>query len=564
MDLSRLTVTVCIALLVCAVQWAPADDNLIANPGFEELDAETGFATAWEPTYWSNPHGEAQISDEAHTGESCVVVTGVPPDTITDATPRNNNRIAQEIDPPIVGMRKLVLRGWCRAAENATAYMSIITHDAEGNQLKYVSSKRVSGQEDWVELLLPISTDPDTAQLTVYLRDEGEGPVWYDDLSLTASDDVLDNALLRVHVEPLVGGRVRTFYSTTRERDLTFWSGVRPGGLAAEIVPGDVYPGVLRDAACEVEVLEPRRRLLVTHGPMAEPLDGLVIEKEISLREGAPVVNVLLRVTNHADGERTIRLRTQQCLPPGNRLTTCPVAGGLRVIRPQPGLAKWGLDLTDLTGGWIACTETEGEGGMLFLFDHNITEKAYLYSNQDLQTVEWYYEAMSIPAGGKWETTYTIAELASNAPVVAADADLAIGLAPLSLGEAGRYTLAVTPLRASVTARLSATATGEGALAPVTQEVTATAPEGSTVQLPWEGANVRRIELAAGEGELAVTIAADMLDDSPLMDLPPPPERMTEFPAATGFFPYGEYFRGIVGAEAGSSMDQVQRHLRAY
>lgn len=566
MDLSRLTATLCIALLACAVQWAPADDNLITNPGFEELDEDAGFATAWEPTYWSNPNGKAALSDEARGGERCVVVTGVPPDTITDATPRNNNMVAQRIEPPVVGMRKLQLRAGFRAAENATAYMSMIAVDKDGNQLQYVSSRRVSDQDEWSQLLLPISTDPDTAQLTVYLRNEGEGPVWYDDVSLAASDDVLENELLRVHVEPLVGGRLRAFFSKTFERDLTFWSGVRPGGLAAEIVPGDAYPGALRDAACEMKVLQPRRRVLITHGPMPAPMDGLVIEKEISLREGAPVVDVLLRVTNRADGERTIRLRPQQCLPPGERLVTCPIAGGLRVVRPQPGLMKWGMDVTELTDGWIACTDLQGDGGMVFLFDKSITEKAYLYSNQDLQTVEWYYEPMPIPAGGKWETTYTIAALPSSAPVVAAGGDLAIGLAPLSVGKAGRHSVVLSALRASVQAHLSARATGEAALPTVTQHVTATPPNGSSVQLPWEGSKLQRIELSArvGEAELTATIARDTLDESPLMDLPPPPERVAEFPAAIGFFPYGEYYRGVVGAEAGSQLDQVKRFLRAY
>ncbi len=559
----RMAMVLCIGMLVGASGWTAEDSNLITNPGFEEPNAAGTFAAAWEPVYWSNPHGKGALSDEARTGKRCVVITGVPPAKITDGTPRNNNLIGHKVAPPIIGVRKLVLRAWFRCAKDATAYLSMITANKDGTQLQYVSSRHVSGQTEWAELVLPLTTAPETAQLTVYLRNDGEGPAWFDDVSLQASDDVLENDLLRVQIEPLLGGRLHAIYSKRQERDLTLWSGVRPGGMAAEIVPGDDYPGVLRDAACTIEVLEPRRRVLVTHGPAPGLPAGLVIEKEVALRAGAATLDVHLRVTNTAAEARTLRLRAQQCLPPGERLATCPLAGGLRVVRPQPGLMKWGLDLPNPAAGWIACTDLHGSGGLVFLFDKAGTEKAYLYANQDLQTVEWYYQPVAIPPGGKWETSYTIAELSSNAPIVAAGETLALGLTPLALGKADRREVALSALGESIQAELSATAEG---LAPVRQSVAVTSAKASTVALPWAGAPVARMTLQtqAGAARLVAAISPQSLDESPLMDLPRPPERLAEFPAATGFFPYAEYFRGMQGAEAGTPTDQVRRQLRAY
>jgi len=46
--------------------------------------------------------------------------------------------------------------------------------------------------------------------------------------------------------------------------------------------------------------------------------------------------------------------------------------------------------------------------------------------------------------------------------------------------------------------------------------------------------------------------------------LPTPPDRFPEFPAATGFFPYGEYNRGSVKGTPGGGEGLFRRQLRAY
>ena len=554
-----------LAALACVFARA-ADVNLVGNAGFEEVDAGTSFAKGWDPTYWSNPHGKVVLSAEARTGERCVVVTGVPPEKISDATPRNNNLVTHQVNPSVKGVRKLKLEAWFRAAENAKAYCSVMTQDADGNRLQYVSSGQHSGTSEWTRLFLPVSTAAETANLTVYLRNDGEGPVWYDDVSLTASDDVLENEFLRVHVEPLVGGRVRSLVIKKHDRDATFWSGVRPGGLAADIIPADVYPGLLRDSACEVEVQERHRRVLLRHQQLPEPLDGLVIEKEVALRDGAAVVDVRLRVRNSAAGVRNVALRAQQCLPPRQTTVTVPVAGQLRVVRHQAGLARWGLDLNDLHAGWIACSDAEGQDTLLFRFDRDELSKAYLYRNQDLQTVEWSYRQVAVPAGEAWETTYSITVLHSGVPVAAVSDRVAVGVSPLATGVADGYSVVLSPLSGGGVAHLAASGQGQDAVPDVDQEVSLTAGLSAEIELPWQGRPVARLSVSVrvDESSAAVTIAPELLDASPIMVLPEAPARFAEFPAATGSFPYGEYYRGYVGEVAGSVIDHVRRQLRAY
>ena len=546
--------------------WLAAEANLITNPGFEQVDAASGFAASWTPTYWSNPHGKTTLSGEARTGERGVKIEGVPPAKITDGTPRNNNLVAQKIDPPIKGVRKLKLEFWLKAADNAKAFCSIMTHDAQGKQLQYISSTGHRGATEWTRLILPISTARETAQLTVYLRNDGEGPVWVDDVSLTAADDVLENDLLRVHVEPLVGGRVCSVIIKRRDRDATVWEGVRPGGLAADIVPGDDYPGLLRDATCRAEVIEKGRRVRVTHGPLPEPFDGLVIEKELALRGALPVVDVKLRIRNEAPQARTIALRAQQCLPPRQTTITVPMAGQLRVLRHEEGLAKWEIDINDLDAGWIACADATSNDTVLFTFDRDEVTKAYLYRNQDLQTAEWYYRKVTLNAGDAWETSYAFAVLHSGSPVVAVSRDVAVGLSPLSTEGNEERALAVCALSAAVTGQVSVTAEADPAVAGVERKVSLRPGDPAVIRLPWQGKQVKStiVNVRAGSSAAAATISPMSLDTSPLMDLPAPPDRLAEFPATTGFFPYGEYFRGYVKGVAGSMTDHIRRQLRAY
>ncbi len=68
MDSSRLAATLYAALPACLARPAPAGNHLVTNPGFEELDEQTAFAAAWEPTYWSNPHGKATLSEGVRGG----------------------------------------------------------------------------------------------------------------------------------------------------------------------------------------------------------------------------------------------------------------------------------------------------------------------------------------------------------------------------------------------------------------------------------------------------------------------------------------------------------------
>ncbi|MEA3403681.1 MAG: hypothetical protein U9R79_20730 [Armatimonadota bacterium] len=554
-----------VIILVTALlpQAAFAGENLLENPGFELVDEETGFATAWEEVFWSNPHGTIELSEEARSGERSAMLRGLPPEQITDPGKRNNHLVAQTLEG-LSGVRRLVLSAWYRAEPEAGAYLSIMTHDAEGNRLQYISSTRSSNRLDWTQMTLTFTTEPQTERVTVYLRNGGEGAVWFDDASLTSTEDVLENDLARAMVETLVGGRLRSFQVGEDAAEWTTWQGVRPGGMVAEIVPGDEYPGLLRDAPWQAEVLEPNRRLLLHHRASHPDLAGLVFEKELALPEGSAALEVTLRVRNEADAARSLNLRAQQCLPRTGGLVTWRSEDALHVYRHPEDVLKRSVSIEDLARGWIAHADPDADAGTVFLFDREAIEKGLLYVGQDLQTVEWYYRQTELAPNETWETTYRIAPIRSGTPVVAVADDVAAGLSPLRMAAEEDYILTLAALADG----WEGMATASGFAAEGTRPARVTPAElaglaAVAVELPWGGMGIERIDLSVA-GEHRASLSEATIEEVAVTELPEPPAQLPAFPAATQYFPYGEYLRGLEVPEAGTKEENIQRNLRAY
>ncbi len=544
---------------------AQGAENLLTNPGFEEIDEATGFPAGWEPTYWSNPHGTIEAADVAHSGQRSVVLRGLPREQITDAGKANNHLVAQELGDRVIGMRRLTLRAWVRTEGDGAARLSAFTYDAEGNRLQYDSSRTWTGLDDWTEVAMTITTDPATARLLIYLRNAGAGAVWYDDVGLTSSEDVLDSGPAQIIVDPLVGGRVRSF-NPVGGAERTVWYGVLPGGWGAEIVPANTYPGVLRDAPYQAAVLEPNRRLLLRHEIADPELAGLVVEKTYALPEGSATLEVSLKVTNAGDRPREWALRAQQCLPPTGGICTWPTEQGLRVYRHPEYVMKTEVPIDDLAGGWIGHVLPEGDAGTVMLFDGARVTKALLYFAYDLQTIEWYYRPVQLAPGDTWETTYRVASLGPGGPVVYADDQVALALAPLQFGAEGDYALSLHALGAEHSRELTVAGTlGTGDREAFEDTLKARALQPARLDLPWTGLGVQRVEVELrGPGEpQRIDLAQATVNDEPLRDLPPPPSDAERYAGTPGFFVYGEYYRGYRG-ETGSLEEFVDYNLREY
>ncbi|MGI5818049.1 MAG: hypothetical protein ACOX9R_08120 [Armatimonadota bacterium] len=532
-----------VALAMCAGGAVAAD--LLVNPGFEEIDAETGFPAGWEPMYWSRPRGTIEAANVARSGERSVVVRGIPEDQITDEGGRNNHLVAQTIE--LTGMRRLTLTVNARTEGDGRAYLSMMTHDADGNRLQYSSTGRYRELDEWREIVWSFTTEAETARLQIFLRNEGPGAVYFDDVSLSSPEDVLDSGAVAAIVDPLIGGRISSLKALEEQREMTPWRGVAPGGLTAMIVPGDAYPGVLRDLPWEIEVIEPNRRLTLRRTITGGDLAGLTFEKTLSLAEGSATVRCEMTVRNEADAPRTLNLRTQDCLPPGQTTFTWPTGQGLRVYHHPEHILKRAVEIESFAGDWIAATDADGNG-MVLRFDGSAAEKGHLYLSHEFDTMEVYYRPTEIAAGESWRMSYELTPITGAGGVVHAADEIALSLEPLALRAETDYAVMLHALGAEAARQIvmrGTLANGDVEAFEDTFEASALAP--ARVELPWAQVGVIAVELEVEGSDAPVVIAQETLDDSPLRDLPEPPLEVVRFPALERIFSYGEYYRGYIG-----------------
>ena len=540
--------------------------NFLANPGFEELDEETRFPAAWEPVYWSNPHGKVEASDRARSGEHSVVLHGMPEEQITDAGRKNNHIVAQDLGDTVTGARKLRLRAHFQTEGPGLAHCAALVYDADGNRLQYLRSRQYQDQPEWGEIFWNFTTSTDAAKLIVYLRNGGEGDVYYDDVTLTSPEDVLDNGRVVAIADSIVGGRLSAFQLADSGENLTVWRGVHPGGLAAEIVPSDDYPGVLRDVPWDIEVVDPNRAVRLRHSASAPELDGLVFEKTLSLTEDAASLRVDLTVRNEGEQPRELALRTQQCLKPGHATFTWPTETGLRVYRHPSPTVKRNIIMEDLAGGWIACTMPDGVG-MVVRFDAQLAEKGGAFVSRDLDSLEVYYTPQELAPGATWHTSYSVSPIADVGPVVHADEQVALSLGPLHFAAEEDYSVGLHAFGAEAARQITLRGTlRSGAVEAFEDLFEATAMQPATVELPWAVLGVSRIEIEMADAE-PVVLSEETVNDSPLQDLPDLPGEVARFPALQGIFPYGEYYRGHIkdlGDVTEYIRDQLDTYRRSY
>ena len=559
------------SLCVCAVSAGlcgpiASGANLLQNPGFEELDSGTGFASHWQPVYWSNPHGTVEVSSAARSGQRAAKLVGIPRDQIRDIGKRNNHLVSQTLQP-FRGMRTLVLSCYLRTEGDCQAFCSFITHDANGQRLQYSSSRTFSREPVWTELVWRFTTAPETDKLVIYLRNDGDvGTAWFDDLRLESTGEDLENDSVRIVIDPMLGGRVRSFLLQQSGAEKTVWQGIRPGGFCADILPAGEYPGLSR-TAYESEVLEPGRRMRLRAKPSTARLAGVILEKEYVLAAAGAALSVHLRA-HHAGAEAvTIDFRPQHCVAPHSGVFTWPSAGGLRVYRRNPDAGKGEISIDQLTDGWVGAADPVTGTSVVFVFDRDCVQKAYSWFGAALGTIEWYYRPVVLQPGKEWRASYLIVALPTAAPTVSASADFVFGLSPVSGEVDDAATLTVTAVRSAgpVDVRLGARLLS-GQEATTAHSPTLTPGQPASIMLPWRLAELDQLRVTARAANASHSFTFDpgQTDGRRLYDLPEPPDDMGEYPGSTGFFPFGEYMRGTYAADVGDVKAARLRNLKTY
>jgi hypothetical protein len=537
-----------VALLsACAVSSAPA--NLLKNPGFEEVDPATGAPADWKLP--ALPTGTARLSDQAHSGKRSIELR-----TASDAPDKNHAVIYQTVAEPVNAGETVILTGFVKADAGGNGFCQFRMYDGAG---KYIDDENLLGEltpadNGWTRFAIRCTMQPKTKKLEIGLRNsrgKAKGTVWFDDLSLQKPPEVLENAHLRIELDPLMGGRVRSFILKKTGEDMTLWSGA-VGGLAGEILPAHKYPGLVRDVKFDLETVEPGRRIRLRHTSANPEIAGVRVEKEYALDAASPTVDVTVRFTNGGDVPRKLSFRPQNCLVGKRHVFTWPCVDSLRYVnRPAQARAlMMQLWVEDLNEGWAAAVDPAASAGLVMLFDRAKVEKAYGFFGEGMDTSEWFYKAFDLAPGATWETTYTLAAVSTPAPVVTAGRELAVGLTPLKFEADGDYTLHLTPLRATKSATVRAKGVdAENRDLQAALTVPLTPPAAAVAALPWKSPRLKRLEFSAeAAGATQLCLLSDMSRrfwEEKGASLPEPPKSMPQYADTVNFFPFGTYLGGI-------------------
>lgn len=177
---SRALRALAVLALVLACSGARAEENLLANGGFEDL---AGSAPArWDVFVQPREGASASVSQVAHSGEHSVQLQVATP---YENDPMNNwsqNLLGE------YGGKKLRLSGYIKVQEAQDAAILVQCWRKDPFGVLYVASTAtrapVYGTKDWDETFIEFDVPIKTDFLTVRCILKGTGAAWFDDVSL--------------------------------------------------------------------------------------------------------------------------------------------------------------------------------------------------------------------------------------------------------------------------------------------------------------------------------------------------------------------------------------------
>jgi len=168
-------------LAICLSCAAGAGENLVKNPGFEQLAADGKALAAWG---LPRLPGARFAWDEAvcHSGKRSALVEGTDPDKQS----RYVQAWRQDVGPLPGG--ELLLSLWVKGEEVGRGRIGVLHRDKKGTVLRNQGIASLEGTFEWKEVLGAIEPVPGTVRLQLVLGiQKSKGTLWLDDVSVTAS-----------------------------------------------------------------------------------------------------------------------------------------------------------------------------------------------------------------------------------------------------------------------------------------------------------------------------------------------------------------------------------------
>ena len=248
----------------------------------------------------------------------------------------------------------------------------------------------------------------------------------------------------------------------------------------------------------EIAQKGPDRAVVKFQGTMP---NGVVVNKQFTMEAGSPVVGVDYGIVNGTSGGCTKAVWVQNMvymsgLQADNQYFR-PDVHGVNVIGWDPKFKIMKVD--DAVGfvrapyeGWMAGINTETKEGLVWLMDYDWLR--WLYNCTVAWTVEWFYDAVTLPKGQAWNTHYDMILIKGFDNVCHASANFLAGMswaAPLASQNAS--TGAKGPVPLTLTHTLSRSKLGDlkgarlaGKLREVDSGVVHDLPAAEVGDLTWE------------------------------------------------------------------------------
>ena len=527
----------------------------IVNGGFEEADSTPPegcrrfFARGW--TVYLNSgaaHCDARLSDDSLEGARSLELINLSADRFISA--------AQTV--PLSPGREVSAAVHVKGTPGARCLMRFYFLDVDGERVgpyKTMGSSSVSPEWKRRQTRFIVPAGVAAMQVTVEnLKSTQPASVFFDGYELSfAAGTLLENAVVRARVDPLVGGCLGSFVlRRCGDVDLTRPNSVNaPGGLAVDMIPGDEFPGLLRAARYEWEVLEPLRRIRVRAQLRQGALDGLRLTKEFHLPEAAAGVSVAVTLENTGANELRFVYRVQNVLRTGNGICTWPTTDWLQLHRREldAGTHLESLRTANMRSGWLARTFEAGPHGVVCAFDHAQLRDTYAYFGEQIETAEWYYRPIALGPGATWRTSFGIRGIGVGGAVFHAEDRLALAVNPAEF-PTGSCTVTVSALRGRVKDTLTVNGT--------THDVTLGAGETATLDVPGPVPGVRAV-IGSAIAEVGRVYPIETVRG---VELPEPPPASPRLPAVMqDFFPYGIDSPPIAFPEAAGGHEDALENL---
>ena len=222
----------------------------------------------------------------------------------------------------------------------------------------------------------------------------------------------LKNEFYDMNLWPEVGAQARSFKTRYSDREWCFpgddlWG---HGALFRDCFVGTGYPNnelTILPRTYEISQNTPERAVVKFRGNLPT---GLVVDKQLTMEAGSPVVGVDFGMNNVTGGPVSKGLWAKCDL----------YLSGLRpdnhYFRPEVrgvNLSGWDEKLAQMRGedfirspyeGWTAAINTQTKEGLVWLMDYNWLK--WLYNCNTCWTVEWFYDTVTLPKGQAWNTHY--------------------------------------------------------------------------------------------------------------------------------------------------------------